>query len=46
MVYSLVVVSAIVALAATVFFGLVADAYRHVPAKAKVDVRHETRKRR
>jgi len=39
MVFSLIVISSLLFLGATIFLGLVADAYVHVPAKVKVEVR-------
>lgn len=45
MVYSLVVLSVLFFLGAAVFFALFVDAYRHLPAKVKVEVRHETHRR-
>ena len=46
MAYSVVVISAVFGLAGIIFFGLVAEAYRHVPASVRAPVRHETKRRR
>jgi len=46
MVYSVLVISALFSMVAIVFLALVASAYRHLPAKIKVDVRHEKINRR
>jgi hypothetical protein len=45
MVYSLLVITVLFSLAAMFFFGLFVDAYLHVPAKVKIELRHEHRKR-
>ena len=46
MVFSLIVISTILLLGAAVFLLLVADAYLHVPAQVKVDVRREMMQKR
>ena len=45
MVYSVLVISVLFSLVAIVFLLFVASAYRHIPAKVKVDLRHEENKR-
>lgn len=43
MVYTIFALAAIFGLAGIVFFGLVADAYLHLPARAEVKLRYSRR---
>ena len=45
MAFSLLVISVLFSIVAIVFLAFVASAYRHLPAKAKVEVRHQNIKR-